>query len=120
LRGKFLTTNLSLAGTGGKFDESDVTIERTAARECAEECGLTPTKLNKVGVIKFTYEGKSAWDNECHIYTANFGDCEGEVMETEEMHPQWFPVAEIPYKSMWDDDEIWCVFAVSAPCEASV
>jgi ADP-ribose pyrophosphatase YjhB (NUDIX family) len=95
------------SGTGGKFDPSDVTIEQTAIRECHEECGLKPKKLSKCGIIKFAYQGKPAWDNECHIFTADIEDCDGEVMETEEMHPQWFAVGEIPYKSMWDDDEIW-------------
>src|SRR3989344_1243357 len=32
---------------------------------------------------------------------------EGEPIETEEMRPQWFVFAEIPYDTMWPDDRYW-------------
>lgn len=32
---------------------------------------------------------------------------EGTPQETEEMRPEWFNVNNIPYKKMWEDDEIW-------------
>jgi hypothetical protein len=31
----------------------------------------------------------------------------GEPSESDEMRPQWFDEAEIPYKTMWADDHIW-------------
>ncbi len=32
---------------------------------------------------------------------------EGEVIESDEMVPAWFPLNEIPYDQMWEDDVYW-------------
>lgn len=32
---------------------------------------------------------------------------EGEPSESEEMRPEWFDTAAIPYDKMWADDHIW-------------
>ncbi len=31
----------------------------------------------------------------------------GEIVETEEMRPQWYEQDSIPYDKMWPDDEKW-------------
>ena len=42
---------------------------------------------------------------EVHIFRAENFD--GQVSESEEMKPQWFNVAEIPFAEMWPDDQYW-------------
>ena len=42
---------------------------------------------------------------EVHVYEASAWS--GEAAESDEMRPQWFPIADIPYASMWADDEHW-------------
>ena len=32
---------------------------------------------------------------------------DGEITESEEMQPRWFIFDEIPYGSMWPDDQFW-------------
>lgn len=90
-------------GFGGKLHEGE-TIEEAARREIKEEAEIQVLEMEELGVIDF------AWKNnpeilEVHIFKAeNF---EGEPAETEEMKPQWFPISEIPFDSMWPDDPYW-------------
>lgn len=42
---------------------------------------------------------------EVHVFlTTKFS---GEPSESEEMKPQWFDYAAIPFQQMWADDHIW-------------
>jgi len=87
-------------GFGGKQEPGE-TIEQTAIRECEEESGLKPTKLEKVAELDFVAD----YDLYGHIFLAT--EWEGEVTETAEMAPKWFNIAELPYDLMWDDDIFW-------------
>jgi len=87
-------------GFGGKQEPGE-TIEQTAIRECEEESGIRPTKLEKVAELDFTED----YDLYGHIFLAT--DWDGEVSETDEMIPQWFNIADLPYDLMWDDDIFW-------------
>merc|ERR1711991_809011 len=42
-----------------------------------------------------------------HFHTAKYEKEWGEIQESEEMDPKWIDLKDIPYKSMWSDDEIW-------------
>ena len=42
---------------------------------------------------------------EVHVYEATAWS--GEAVESDEMRPQWFPIADIPYADMWADDAHW-------------
>jgi hypothetical protein len=40
-----------------------------------------------------------------HVYTAK--KWKGEPIESEEMIPHWFPVNQLPFEKMWQDDKHW-------------
>ena len=42
---------------------------------------------------------------EVHVFTAD--NFRGQLTESDEMRPQWFPKTEIPFDQMWKDDPLW-------------
>jgi 8-oxo-dGTP diphosphatase / 2-hydroxy-dATP diphosphatase len=90
-------------GFGGKVEEGE-TIEEGARRELQEEVGIEATTLEKVGVIDFTFENDPK-ELEVHIF--KISDFSGTPEESEEMRPEWFPYANIPFEQMWPADVTW-------------
>lgn len=90
-------------GVGGKVGPGE-TIEMAAIRECQEEIGVTPKKLEKVGLIDFQIPSQD-FHNVAHVYFC--WDWEGEPTESEEMRPVWYARDSIPYDQMWSDDRLW-------------
>jgi mutator protein MutT len=92
-------------GVGGKLDEGE-TVEQALVRECQEEINVAPTQYEKVAELDFVQDADSnPWHMYVYAYTCR--DWEGEPEETEEMAPKWYPLNQIPYADMWDDDEHW-------------
>ncbi|KAL7304931.1 hypothetical protein TKK_0002729 [Trichogramma kaykai] len=90
-------------GFGGKVEPNE-TILQGAIREVKEECGLNAMDLRKIGLLEFEFEGDPT-ALEVHVFeTYKFN---GDVVESDEMRPQWFNLKHIPYEKMWPDDEIW-------------
>lgn len=90
-------------GFGGKVG-ADETIEAAAKREVLEECGLTVESMRSVGQLNFTFEGGT------DVLEVNIFDVtawSGELIESEEMKPEWFALDAIPYSEMWPDDQFW-------------
>lgn len=92
-------------GVGGK-PEGNETIKETAIREAKEEIGVDIKKsdLEKVCNFKFFFKDEK-WNQEVHIFLCK--SWYDDIIETEEMMPQWFDVDKIPYESMWSDDKHW-------------
>jgi len=90
-------------GFGGKVEKGE-SIEEATKRECLEEAGITIKNIMPLGVITFEFQGNPEL-LEVHISKAK--DFEGEPKESEEMKPQWFEIADIPFKEMWPDDRYW-------------
>jgi 8-oxo-dGTP pyrophosphatase MutT (NUDIX family) len=90
-------------GVGGKVE--DETIAQAVVRECREEIGVTPKSVKAAGYLQFFAPDDPTFEHRCYVFTSEHW--EGEPIETEEMRPQWFTAAEIPYGQMWPDDTIW-------------
>lgn len=90
-------------GFGGKVQDGE-NIEQSALRELQEEVGIIPQDLRNRGQIVFSFEAEPD-ELEVNIFSAN--NFSGEVVESEEMRPQWYLHKEIPYDQMWADDPHW-------------
>lgn len=89
-------------GPGGKIDPGESPLE-CVIRECCEELEITPINPRKVGELRFMMS--DCPDIMCHVFTA--AEFTGTPTETAEAAPLWFPVGEIPYAKMWEDDRHW-------------
>lgn len=90
-------------GFGGKVENGE-DIDGAAMRELREECGLVANKLENFGLIEFSFQGLS---DTLVVHFFQTVDFDGEPEESEEMKPQWFSTAEIPFDKMWPDDKYW-------------
>ncbi|KAG0211133.1 Nudix (Nucleoside diphosphate linked moiety X)-type motif 1 [Mortierella sp. GBA30] len=92
-------------GFGGKVEPGE-TPKEGAHRELEEEAGIVvqPENMKKVGILLFLFENDPV-GLETHVYTAH--EYRGDIRECDEMRPQWFEFANIPFDHMWEDDRIW-------------
>lgn len=99
-------------GYGGKVYEGE-SIEKCATREIEEESGLRvmESDLKKAAVIDFSFENNEKWDQQAHVYTMHRWN--GDLVETEEMKPQWFGVDALPLNEMWIADREWLPMVLS-------
>ncbi len=92
-------------GVGGKIEAGE-SIEDALVRECQEEVGITPTSWRQVAELDFVQDATTdPWHMYVHAYIAE--QWKGEAVESEEMKPEWYNLADIPYDAMWDDDQYW-------------
>lgn len=91
-------------GFGGKVKDGE-TIAEAAARELQEEAGINadPNDLAQVAQLEFWFADTPIF--EAHVFTVH--SWRGEPAESDEMRPQWFSHADIPWDTMWSDDPIW-------------
>ena len=94
-------------GVGGKLETGE-TPEQAAVRECQEEIGVTPSRLEHVAVHDFLFP--SGADMQVHTFMSEAW--QGEPVESDEMRPQWFKLSDIPYGEMWQDDIMWLPFVL--------
>lgn len=90
--------------TGGKV-RSWETPEAGVAREVFEETGLHVTNLRHHGEVA-CYFGRGAspmWV----VQIFSTSDFKGSLEESGEGALRWFPISEIPYDEMWEDDRHW-------------
>lgn len=88
---------------GGKLDKGE-TYEEAAKREVFEECELSVVSLEEKATLNFSWvNNKDKF--EVHVFQTL--DFTGQPVESEEMLPQWFDLAKIPYSKMWPDNQLW-------------
>lgn len=98
-------------GVGGKV-EANESVEEALERECFEEIDVHITEYRKVGFLVFNEIHEDERKNmKLHVFTAT--KWQGNPSETEEMKPQWFRVADIPFSKMWPADRIWLPVVLS-------
>lgn len=93
-------------GVGGKVKGTEL-LTAAAVREAEEEVGVKIDQLDlqQVGVFDFYFNDHREWDQQMFVYFVR--TWKGEPEESHEVRPEWFPLAEIPYKSMWVSDIEW-------------
>eukprot|EP00051_Salpingoeca_urceolata_P006043 m.80326 g.80326 ORF g.80326 m.80326 type:complete len:188 (+) comp14659_c1_seq1:1046-1609(+) len=92
-----------LNGFGGKVEAGE-TVAEAAARELEEEAGIKATDAVKCGMLHFEFEDDPTW-LEVHVFRAT--QYTGNPSESDEMRPEWFEAAQIPFEKMWLDDKYW-------------
>lgn len=87
---------------GGKIKPGETPVE-AAIRETEEEVGMVPKLGRELGTI--TYHDVTFGDWRVHVFRTAVW--KGEPIESDEMRPEWFAFAAIPYTDMWDGDDQW-------------
>ncbi len=95
-----------IVALGGHVEPGETAAE-AAAREATEESGIrvTPGSLLLAAHVTFLFPSHPTWDMTTEIFTTAHWD--GEAAESEEIRPEWFPVASLPFAQMWDDAPHW-------------
>jgi len=94
-------------GLGGKIENGE-TPEECAEREAKEEMGAEVKNLKRMGEIEFYDVAGEDWL--VYVYSAGIS---GEPRESEESYPRWFPISNIPYDEMWEDDRYWLPLVIN-------
>ena len=96
-------------GFGGGVKDGE-SLEECAIRETLEESHITPINPERMGKIRFQFEGDEQ-DHLVHFFRAM--EFLGQPLETREMKPVWINISNIPYSQMWADDKYWLPLLIS-------
>lgn len=91
-------------GVGGKLKLNE-TPEDCVKREVFEETGLRVLNLKFHGILYFYFGVRNEPDWIVHVFSTK--TFEGKPRSSEEGILRWFPLEEIPYDEMWQDDKYW-------------
>jgi 8-oxo-dGTP pyrophosphatase MutT (NUDIX family) len=99
-------------GFGGKIEAGE-SVEDAAIRELREESSVVVQRsdLHKRGYLVFEMQ-QSQKLMKVHVFEASTFD--GEPEESDEMRPQWYNEAAIPYDLTWADDKFWMPFLLAS------
>jgi ADP-ribose pyrophosphatase YjhB (NUDIX family) len=94
-------------GVGGKPLLGESLLE-AAVRETREEIGVEPRELEQVASLSFYFPHvpvESDWNQHAIVFVIRAW--EGEPSESDEVAPEWFAPAAVPYDEMWADGRHW-------------
>ncbi|MBM4357544.1 MAG: 8-oxo-dGTP diphosphatase [Deltaproteobacteria bacterium] len=89
-------------GPGGRLEPGETPLA-CAIREVEEELCITPREVEPCGELSFQFVDGYALH--AHLFRADA--YEGRPTETDEATPHWFPIEELPFDEMWQDDKLW-------------
>lgn len=95
-----------IVGIGGKLDPGETAWE-AAVREVREETGVVveASDLVEAGVIEYHFPTRTAWSQRSTVFVVR--RWHGDPVQTAEITPRWYPLADVPYARMWDDAVRW-------------
>jgi 8-oxo-dGTP diphosphatase len=79
--------------------------EKAAVREMREETGLRVSGLCFQGILNF-YLGESR-ELDQTVFLFSCKRYIGKMRRSSEGELDWFPIDGIPYREMWEDDQVW-------------
>lgn len=93
-------------GLGGKLEPGESAAD-AAVREVFEESGVTVVAddLEPRGLLTYRFPHREAWSQESSVFVCR--RWEGEPAASDELDPEWFDVATVPFGQMWDDARRW-------------
>jgi 8-oxo-dGTP diphosphatase len=91
---------------GGKIQPGE-SREDAVVREVAEETGIVIDRraLEPRGMIDYTFPTKPEWSQRSFVFVCRSFEGDGE--RSDELDPEWWPVARVPFERMWDDAGFW-------------
>jgi 8-oxo-dGTP diphosphatase len=89
-------------GPGGKPEVGESPLQ-CVLREIEEEVGVRPRQIRLAAVLRFIDTRDDDWLG--YIYVAH--GCLGEPRATAEAIPAWYPLEDLPFDEMWEDDRFW-------------
>jgi 8-oxo-dGTP diphosphatase len=95
-------------GPGGRLEQGE-SAQDCAIRETQEELRIRPRNVQAVGELFF--HAVDMPRIHCYLFTAS--DYDGAPTETEEAVPRFYPIDEIPYDEMWEDNRYWLPLIIS-------
>jgi 8-oxo-dGTP diphosphatase len=76
-----------------------------ASREMREETGLKVDQLSFGGLLNFYLGDSKELDQTVFVFSST--RFTGRLRRSREGELKWFPINQIPYDDMWEDDRLW-------------
>jgi 8-oxo-dGTP diphosphatase len=95
-----------VVGVGGHLEAGE-SAAQAVCREVQEEIYVTVREEDLVpaGTVEFVFPARPSWDMFSTVFMTR--RWVGEPAESDEIAPQWHPVASLPHEHMWADAEHW-------------
>ena len=93
-------------GPGGRLEKGETPLD-CVVREVAEEIGIKPLRPERIGFVEFYLEQENKPDYSVYVFRAE--EFSGNLKETAEAKPKWFPIEKIPYNRMFAEDKQYWV-----------